>query len=48
MYRKKEVQRYHRVCGCSKGHISIFIEILLKEELIVGLSKRTPYHIGKM
>ena len=26
------------VYGCSKGHISVVIEILLKEEFIVGLS----------
>ena len=35
---KKEVQRYHRVYGCSKGYISLVIEILSKEEFIVGLS----------
>ena len=32
------MQRYHRVYGCSKVHISLVIEILLKEEFIVGLS----------
>ena len=26
------------VYGCSKGHISLVIEILLKEKFIVGLS----------
>ena len=29
---------HHRFYGCSKSHISLVIEILLKEELIVGLS----------
>ena len=37
LLRGKEVQRYYRVYGCSKGHISLVIEIVLKEEFIVGL-----------
>ena len=31
------------VYGCSKGHISLVIEILLKEEFIVGLSHPAAY-----